>query len=115
MEVNTIDDKMTALISLQSSNGMFAIPTDRALWEDSAFNKYLGSLEKVKMGCPGIALHLWITALAMQIMKLKMPEKKNLWELVAEKSKKYLLTELMSNEEEYKKLQESAGKYIMKA
>ena len=111
----TLDDKMSALIDVQNASGMFEIP-DEIMWEESVFNMYTGSRKKVKLNCPkGVPLNLWITALAMKIMELKMSEKKELWELVFEKSKKYLAKQLMNNEEEYNKLQDAAEKYVMNA
>ena len=107
---------MTSLVNLQNSDGMFEIPNDDLTWHESVFNIYTGTYEKVKMNCPeGTAFNLWITALAMKIMELKMPEKKDLWELVAQKSKKYLLGQFVKKVEEYNKLQESAEQYIMNA
>ena len=108
---NTIDDKMTELVKMQMHNGAFEIFPDK--WNGSVFDTYVGSFENVKLGCPkGIKLNMWTTALAMQIMKLKMSAKRDLWELVSEKSKMYLLRELGNSEEEYKELQEKAGEYV---
>ena len=103
---------MTALINLQTSNGKFTLSDE--LWDGSVLDIYVGKLGKVKSRCPtSVTLDLWITALAMKIMELKMDEIKGLWELVAEKSKKYLINQLMKNEDQYNILLHEAEKYIM--
>lgn len=114
-ESNTLSDKMTALINLQKSNGMFEI-SDKLMKDDySVFTLYTGNLERVKLSCPeGTSLSFWITALAMKILELNMSEKKDLWELVVLKSHKYLLSQLKNNTDEYNKLQDNAEKYILK-
>ena len=106
---------MTVLINSQSSNGMFMFSgNDEEMWNNSAFNIYAGKFEKVRSECPtGLILDLWITALAVKIMELKMPHKKDLWELVATKSKKCLLNELKNNHEECSQLLNMAEKYII--
>lgn len=110
----TLDDKMTELINLQCSNGMFEVSSDESTWDKSVFKFFAGNLQNVKSGCPeGVTLTMWITALAMKILENKIAEKKELWELVVEKSQKYLLKQFAYNEEEYKTLQVSAEKFIM--
>ena len=105
------DDDMTALINWQKSDGMFQITTDG--WENSILKTYLGNIQDVRANCPAnTTFNVWLTALAVKILELKMSEKKELWELVAEKSKKYILRELLKNEQEYRKLQERAEEYI---
>ena len=90
---------------------MFEIADDA--WNNGVFNTYLGSFEETKSACPkDTEFNLWLTVLAVKILELKMDEKKHLWELVADKSKKYLLKQLGNNEEEYKKLQETAVQYV---
>ena len=83
------EDRMSELIGLQKSNGIFEIsPKD---WTESVLDFYAGKYEDVKSSCPhGVRLELWITALAIKIMEVKMSDKKELWELVAQKSKKSL-------------------------
>lgn len=77
------------------------------------FNKYLGRFDDVKAGCPeGIEMDAWLTALCMTIMEIEMSGQKDLWELVAEKGKQYLLKQLLNNEEEYKKLHKNAEEYL---
>ena len=113
LEIRSLDDKMTALVKLQMSDGMFEAAADA--WDNGVFNTYLGSFEATKSACPeNTEFNLWLTALAVKILELKMDEKKHLWELVADKSKKYLLKHLGNNEEEYKKLQEKAEQYVNK-
>ena len=110
----TLDDKMTALISLQNANGMFALSGDG--WNESVFELYVGKLEEVKSACPKhIGFDLWTTALAIKIMELKMGEKRELWELVAEKGKQYLLSQLANGEHQYNTLLEEAERYMIGA
>lgn len=83
-----IKDKMAEVFSLQKSNGLFEIPDDG--WPGSVLNEYPGTFEQVNIGCPlGIYMHLWITALSMRILEIKMSEEKDLWDLVVQKSKKF--------------------------
>ena len=111
--MKTVDDEMTELVKFQMSNGMFEISPD--MWNDSVFNTYVGSLEQVKLYCPkGTNFNMWFTALAMKIMELKMSEQMDLWELIAEKSKKYLLSQIDNNEYEYSTLQEAARQCVAK-
>ena len=108
----TLDDKMTALISLQNANGMFALSGDG--WNESVFELYVGKLEEVKSACPKhVGFDLWTTALAIKIMELKMDEKRDLWELVAEKGKQYLLSQLTHGEHQYNTLLEEAERYMI--
>ena len=110
---SSVDNDMTELVKLQTSSGMFEITANG--WKTSVFETYLGKFQEVKESCPeGTELNAWLTSLAMKILELKMGEKKDLWELVAEKSKKFLLSQLLNNEEEYNKLQEKAEEYITK-
>ena len=82
---NSNDEDMTSLVKLQASNGMFAVTKEK--WETSVFEKYLGTFDNVTSRCPNsIELNIWVTALAMTILEVHMKEKKELWELVAEKS-----------------------------
>ena len=81
-----IKDKIAELISLQISNGIFEIPDDG--WPGRVLNEYPGTFEQVNIGCPlGIYMHLWITALSMKILEIKMSEEKDLWDLVVQKVK----------------------------
>ena len=92
-------DEMTELVSLQKSNGMFEVSSNN--WEDSVFNVYAGSHANVKKSCPsGAAFNVWLTALAIKILEIKMSEKKELWKLVVKKSKKYLIGQLANNDEQ---------------
>ena len=86
-------ERMTELISLQKSNGEFKISDED--WTGSVLEEYLGSYSDVKSNCPtGIEMNLWITALSMKILELKMEDKKDLWDLVMRKSHKFLNQEL---------------------
>ena len=110
LDMTTVDGKMTALVNSQKSDGMFEIASDK--WDDSVFYMYLGRHGNVKKACPeGIAFTYWLTTLAIKILETKMSEKKDLWELVAEKSKKCLIN-LLNNEEEYQRLQDTAEEYV---
>ena len=110
VDMTTVDGKMTALVNSQKSDGMFEIAPDR--WDDSVFYIYLGSHGNVKKACPkGIDFSHWLTILAIKILEIKMSEEKDLWELVAAKGKKCLVN-LLNNEEEHQKLQDTAEEYV---
>ena len=48
-------------------------------------NNKLGAYTDVKFGCPkGMNKNLWITALSMKILEIRMGDKKDLWDLVAQ-------------------------------
>ena len=79
---------MTDLISLQKSNGSFEITNDG--WTGSVVEKYLGNYNEVEKTCPvGIAMYVWITALSMKILEVKMGDKEEIWVLVHQKSKTF--------------------------
>ena len=104
-------DEMAELISLQKSNGLFEISNKE--WIGSVLEKYLGAYTEVKFGCPlGMNVYLWITALSMKILEIKMGNKKELWDLVAQKSEKFLKKELKQDMENYKSLIDLAEKYV---
>ena len=104
-------DEMAELISLQKSNGLFEISNKE--WTGSVLEKYLGAYTEVKFGCPlGMNVYLWITALSMKILEIKMGNKKELWDLVAQKSEKFLKKELKQDMENYKSLIDLAEKYV---
>ena len=104
-------DEMTELISLQKSNGLFEISNKE--WKGSVLEKYLGPYTEVRFGCPlGMKTYLWITALSMKILEIKMSDKKDLWDLVAQKSEKFLKEELKQEMENYKSLIDLAEKYV---
>lgn len=110
---NPNDEDMTNLVKLQTSNGMFEMKKEK--WENSVFEKYSGTFENVNSSCPNDTdLHKWITALAIQILELHMKDKKELWKVVAEKSKKYLLMEIENNDGNYKNLIDKAEEYVTK-
>ena len=107
----SIHDDMTKLVKLQSFKGKFKIGKDT--WEKTVLEKYLGSFAYVNSCCPtGTRLNMWITALAMKILEIHMIEKKELWELVAEKSKKYLMKKVSNNQLDYQNLQDAAEEYV---
>ena len=111
LEDNPKDDRMTALICLQKSGGAFEIPSDK--WKTSGFEVYLGKYEDCNSSCPAsLKINLWVTALAIKILELKMIEKRDIWELAAKKSKKYLLNELKDDREQYRILLSKAEEYI---
>ena len=104
-------DDMAELISLQKSNGLFEISNNE--WTGSILEKHLGAYTEVKFGCPlGMNTYLWITALSMKILEIKMGDKKDLWDLVAQKSEKFLKEELKQDMENYKSLNDLAEKYV---
>ena len=104
-------DEMAELISLQKSNGLFEISNKE--WIGSVLEKYLGAYTDVKFGCPlGMKTNLWITALSMKILEIKMGDKKDLWDLVAQKSEKFLKEELKQDMGNYKSLIDLAEKYV---
>ena len=68
--LNSLDDKMTELVSIQGSNGAFKIHPKN--WKNSVFEEYAGSYEAVQSSCPtSVKINLWITALAINILELK--------------------------------------------
>ena len=105
------EDKMSELISLQKSNGIFDVSSND--WTESVFNFYLGKYEDVSSSCPpGVTITLWITALAIKIMEIKMSDKRELWELVAQKSKKSLNVELKKSKEQLQELLDKAEEHV---
>ena len=107
------DDEMAQLVNLQKSNGSFEIFSDE--WKNSIFEVYAGKFENVQSSCPtGVKNTAWFTALAVKILELKMAETRDLWELVAKKSKKYILTELKEDKEQCDQLLSKAEEYINK-
>ena len=110
----SMDDDMTRLVNLQSSGGVF-IQCEENWWNEGVFIKYLGSFQDVMASCPYYTdINTWLTALAMKILEVYMTEKKELWELVAEKSNKYLLNQLLNNNELYNELQKKAEDFVLK-
>ena len=81
-------DRMTELISLQKSNVIFDISSND--WTESVLDFYAGKYEDVQSSCPsGVAINLWITSIGIKIMEIKMSDKKELWELVAQKARNH--------------------------
>jgi hypothetical protein len=73
-KTNQTEDRMNELIGLQKSNGIFEISSKD--WTKSVMDFYAGKYEDVKSSCPpGVTLELWITALAIKIMEVKMSDK----------------------------------------
>ena len=104
-------DKMTELINLQKSNGVFELSSEN--WVGSVLEEYLGSYSVVISRCPkGIKINLWITALSMKILEVKMEDKKDLWDLVMQKSHKFLNAELNKVDETYENLMNQAEKFV---
>ena len=104
-------DKMTELINHQKSNGVFEISSKN--WIGSVLEEYLGNYPDVKSCCPkGIEINLWITALSMKIFEVKMEDKKDLWDLVMQKSHKFLIAELNKVDETYENLMNEAEKFV---
>ena len=111
---------MTALINLQNFDGSFTILENT--WNNSVFYFYAGEVETVmkflnsfqkNQNIPKDArMDLWTTALAMKILELKMPEKKDLWELVVGKARLFLMTRMANNDENCNKFLQAAEKYI---
>ena len=111
-QTNT-DDKMAQLVSLQKSNGSFEICSDE--WKNGVFEVYAGKFEDVLSSCPtGVKNTVWVTALAVKILQLKMAETRDLWELVGKKSRQYILAELKEDKEQYEQLLSKADEYINK-
>ena len=112
-KTNQTKDRMTELIGLQKSNGIFDISSKD--WAESILECYAGKYEDVKSSCPpGVKVELWITALSIKIMELKMSNQKELWELVAQKSKKSLNVELNKNKDQLQMLLDQAEEYLKK-
>ena len=111
MEDNSKNHRMTTLICLQKSGGAFDIPQDK--WINSGLEVFLGKFEDCHSSCPaGSKITLWVTALAIKVLELKMIEKRDIWELAAKKSKKYLLNELKDDSEQCQILLSKAEEYI---
>ena len=104
-------DKMTELINLQKSNGIFETSSDN--WIGSVLEEYLGGYSDVMSSCPnGIDINLWITALSMKILEVKMDDRKDLWDLVMQKSHKFLSMKVNKVNENYKNLMNQAEKFV---
>lgn len=104
-------DKMTELINLQKSNGEFELSSEN--WAGSILEAYLGNYSDVKSCCPnGININLWITALSMKILEVKMDDRKDLWDLVMQKSHKFLNAELNKINENYENLMNQVEKFV---
>ena len=111
-QTNT-DDELAQLVSLQKSNGSFEICSDK--WKNCVFEVYAGKFEDVLSSCPtGIKNNVWVPALAVKILEMKMAETRDLWELVAKKSKHYILAELKEDKEKCEQLLGKAEEYINK-
>ena len=107
------DDEMARLVSFQKSNGSFEICSDE--WKNGVFEVYAGKFEDVLSSCPtGVKNTVWVTALAVKILQLKMAETRDLWELVGKKSRQYILAELKEDKEQYEQLLSKADEYINK-
>ena len=105
------EDRMTELISLQKSSGMFEISSND--WQNSVFEYYAGEYVAVQDSCPpGITIILWTTAIAINILEIKMSDQKELWELVARKSKNCLNVELKKDKQQLQNLLDKAKEYI---
>ena len=99
------------LINLQKSNGAFEVSANG--WDGSILGKYLGAYSDVNSECPsGIPIHLWITALSMKILEIKMGEDKDLWDLVMRKSQIFIRAELNKIKADYEELIDQAEKFI---
>ena len=104
-------DKMTELINLQQSNGSFDVSNKD--WTGSVLEEYLGGYIEVKSCCPiGLKMSLWITALSIEILEVKMDDKKELWDLVLRKSRKFLKDQLSKEDGDYKELIDLAEIYV---
>ena len=108
-------DEMTEIINLQKSNGAVEITENN--WTGSVLEKYLGGYTEVKFSCPQrMDMNLWITALSMKILEIKMGNRKDLWNLVVQKSEKdlrFLKEQLKKEKRNYKELIDLAEKYVM--
>ena len=99
------------LINLQKSNGAFEVSDDD--WGGCILEQYLGSHSKVNSNCPpGIPMQLWITALSIKILEIKMGDEKDLWDLVMRKSQKFIREELNKIKEDYEELIDQAEKFV---
>ena len=99
------------LINLQKSNGAFEVSANG--WDGSILGNYLGVYSDVNSECPsGIPIHLWITALSMKILEIKMGEDKDLWDLVMRKSQIFIRAELNKIKADYEELIDQAEKFV---
>ena len=82
-ESEETDDAITALVDLQSTNGCFQ-------W-GKGFDRQGLDKKKVTDSTPsGTEFSEWLTALAIQLMELKLQDHRDVLELVIKKARKYL-------------------------
>ena len=101
-----LKDKLDMIIDLQGSSGMFK-------W-GKVLETCLGGTEVEVAGkCEsGLDQNLWLTALVIAYLEIQMMSKKDLWELVVQKARKYLKKSSGSNESKMEKLGQAAERYI---
>ena len=119
-----VDSNMTALISLQNSNGSFTCNSEN--WTNSVFEYYLGSLQQVSEKFPKHLIfdshddnnstnsEIWTTALAIKIMEIKMKDSIDTWDLVAKKAKYSLKQRCKDNLDSYHELLKEAENVVNK-
>ena len=99
-ETESEEDNLSALISLQGASGGFnwGPSLARALKKESASDVFnmapAGLVDGAQKG------QAWLTALAVAIFEVKMAGQKDLWELVADKAKKFVVKTLGERAEE---------------
>ena len=118
------DSNMTALISFQNWNGSFTCNSEK--WKNSVFEYYLGSLQQVNEKFPKHLIfdsnvgnnstnsEIWTTALAIKIMEIKMKDRINTWDLVAQKGKYFLKQRCNENVDSYHELLKEAENVVNK-
>ena len=119
-----VDSNMTALISFQNSNGSFTCNSGK--WTNSVFEYYLGSLQQVNEKFPKHLIFdshddnnstnsaIWTTALAIKVMEIKMKDRINTWDLVAQKGKYFLKQRCKDNVDSYHELLKEAENVVNK-
>ena len=119
-----VDSNMTALISFQNWNGSFTCNSEK--WTNSVFEYYLGSLQQVNEKFPKHLIfdshvgnnstnsEIWTTALAIKIMEIKMKDRINTWDLVAQKGAHFLKQRCKDNVDSYHELLKEAENVVNK-
>ncbi len=102
-------DDLTDIVDLQGSSGIFK-------W-GPALERILGMSQLVfnskKPSEVETTEEVWLTLVMVALLETKMAEKKELWELVADKAVKYAKKQLGGDEDKLGKIREAAKKIIM--
>ena len=86
ISADSAGDDLTLMVRLQSASGSFA-------WGDVIGKLFKTTKEDLMGANPGCGEDVWITALAIRALE-EMASQKDLWELVVQKAKKFLMKQL---------------------